>query len=56
MDFSSVPVAPEVPIYKVSRLYNECTIPDKVLLGVGAYRDENGKPLVLEAVVQAKVS
>lgn len=55
MNFSGVPAAPEDAVFKVSRLYNECQDPKKVSLGVGAYRDDKGKPLVLEAVIQAKV-
>eukprot|EP00560_Eucampia_antarctica_P008232 CAMPEP_0197823886 /NCGR_PEP_ID=MMETSP1437-20131217/1200_1 /TAXON_ID=49252 ORGANISM="Eucampia antarctica, Strain CCMP1452" /NCGR_SAMPLE_ID=MMETSP1437 /ASSEMBLY_ACC=CAM_ASM_001096 /LENGTH=410 /DNA_ID=CAMNT_0043423273 /DNA_START=17 /DNA_END=1249 /DNA_ORIENTATION=- len=54
MDWSSVPAGPEDAVFKVSRLFNECKNPDKVSLGVGAYRDNNGKPLVLEAVIKAK--
>lgn len=54
MDWTSVPEAPEDGVFKVSRLFNECTIADKVSLGVGAYRDDKGKPLVLEAVIKAK--
>ena len=42
------------PVFKVSRLYNECQDPKKVSLGIGAYRDNNGNPLVLQAVIKAK--
>ena len=56
MDVTSVPKAPEDAVFKVSRLYNECTDPKKVSLGVGAYRDDQGRPLVLKAVTKAKVS
>jgi len=56
MDFTSVPTAPEDTVFKVSRLYKECKNPKKVSLGVGAYRDDQGNPLVLKAVVKAKVS
>ena len=56
MDFSSVPEAPEDVVFKVSRLYKECQDPQKVSLGVGAYRDDQGNPLVLKAVIKAKVS
>ena len=55
MDWSCVPAGPEDSVFKVTRLFNECKNPNKVSLGVGAYRDNNGKPLVLEAVIQAKV-
>eukprot|EP00957_Ditylum_brightwellii_P008527 647041-Ditylum_brightwellii.AAC.1 len=54
MNWSTICDGPEDAIYKVTRLYKECSIPQKVSLGIGAYRDDNGKPLVLEAVIQAK--
>lgn len=54
MDWPSVPAGPEDSVFKVTRLFNDCQNSDKVSLGVGAYRDNNGKPLVLEAVIQAK--
>jgi aspartate/tyrosine/aromatic aminotransferase len=41
-------------VFKVTRLFNACTDPAKVSCGVGAYRDDNGKPLVLAAVSAAK--
>mmetsp|Transcript_23655 Transcript_23655/g.33206 ORF Transcript_23655/g.33206 Transcript_23655/m.33206 type:complete len:416 (+) Transcript_23655:324-1571(+) len=54
MEWSSIPVGPEDAVFKVNRLFNECQNPKKVSLGIGAYRNEEGKPLVLEAVIQAK--
>ena len=52
--FTSIPIAPEDEIFKVSRMFNECKSPNKVSCGVGAYRDNQGSPLVLRAVVEAK--
>lgn len=52
--WSNIPQGPEDGIFKITRLHRECTDPKKVSLGVGAYRDGDGKPLVLEAVVRAK--
>lgn len=37
-------------ILNLSVAFNEDSSPNKVNLGVGAYRDENGKPWVLPAV------
>jgi aspartate aminotransferase len=34
--------------------FKEDTSPNKVSLGVGAYRDDNGKPVVLQCVQKAK--
>ena len=54
MEWPSIPEGPEDAVFKINRLFNECKDPRKVSLGIGAYRNEQGKPLVLEAVVQAK--
>mmetsp|Transcript_21008 Transcript_21008/g.61117 ORF Transcript_21008/g.61117 Transcript_21008/m.61117 type:complete len:256 (-) Transcript_21008:288-1055(-) len=52
--WSNITSAPEDAVFKVSRLYKECNDPKKVDLGIGAYRGEDGKPLVLDAVAKAK--
>lgn len=54
MEWSSIPTGPEDAVFRITRLHRECSDPKKVSLGVGAYRDENGRPLVLEAVTRAK--
>ena len=38
----------------VSELFHADKDPSKMLLGTGAYRDDNGKPLVLECVRKAE--
>lgn len=43
-------MGPEDPILGVSVAFNKDTDPKKINLGVGAYRDDNGKPFVLESV------
>eukprot|EP00850_Spirogloea_muscicola_P023708 SM000380S14650 [mRNA] locus=s380:49093:52977:+ [translate_table: standard] len=48
--WESVQQAPEDPILGVTVAYNKDSDPRKVNLGVGAYRTEEGKPLVLEVV------
>ena len=35
-------------------MFHADTDPSKMLLGTGAYRDDSGKPLVLECVRQAE--
>jgi len=45
---------PEDPILGVTLAYNKDTNPKKVNLGVGAYRDDAGKPWVLPSVRQAE--
>ncbi|KAG6477483.1 aspartate aminotransferase, cytoplasmic-like [Zingiber officinale] len=52
--FSSVVQAPEDPILGVTVAYNKDPSPVKVNLGVGAYRTEEGKPLVLNVVRRAE--
>lgn len=38
------------PILGVTEAFKKDTSPNKMNLGVGAYRDDNGKPFVLECV------
>ena len=52
--FSHVPVAKPDPILNLNTLFNADTNPLKVSLGVGAYRDENGKPWILPSVRKAE--
>jgi aspartate aminotransferase, mitochondrial len=48
--FSHVQMGPPDPILGVSVAFNKSTNPKKVNLGVGAYRDDQGKPYVLNSV------
>ncbi|GAB4852599.1 hypothetical protein Ancab_016813 [Ancistrocladus abbreviatus] len=52
--FASVVQAPEDPILGVTVAYNKDPSPVKLNLGVGAYRTEEGKPLVLDVVRKAE--
>ncbi|XP_031282510.1 aspartate aminotransferase, cytoplasmic-like isoform X2 [Pistacia vera] len=52
--FSHVVQAPEDPILGVTVAYNKDPSPVKLNLGVGAYRTEEGKPLVLNVVRKAE--
>ncbi|KAJ0766156.1 putative aspartate transaminase [Helianthus annuus] len=52
--FANVLRAPEDPILGVTIAYNKDPSPVKLNLGVGAYRTEEGKPLVLNVVRQAE--
>ncbi|KAJ2053399.1 Aspartate aminotransferase, cytoplasmic, partial [Coemansia sp. S2] len=52
--FSTVPQAPPDGILKLSVLSRADSDPSKVDLGVGAYRDDNGKPWVLPVVREAE--
>lgn len=52
--FAHVVRAPEDPILGVTVAYNKDTSPVKLNLGVGAYRTEEGKPLVLNVVRRAE--
>ena len=47
-------MAPPDPILGVTDAFRKDTNPKKVNLGVGAYRDDNGKPYVLDCVKQAE--
>lgn len=46
--------APADPVFGLIHNFIDDTNPKKVLLGVGAYRDDNGKPVVLECVKKAE--
>lgn len=48
--FDNVELAPADPILGVSEAFRACTHPDKLNLGVGAYRNEELKPMVLNVV------
>jgi aspartate/tyrosine/aromatic aminotransferase len=48
--FGEIKLAPPDAILGLNKLFKEDTFKDKVNLGVGAYRDENGKPYVLKVV------
>jgi len=52
--WSSVPAGPPDPILGVSEAFKADKDPRKINLGVGAYRDENGKPYVLPSVKKAE--
>ncbi|KAF4342516.1 aspartate aminotransferase [Fusarium beomiforme] len=45
-----VPQAPEDPLFGLARAYKADDSPNKIDLGIGAYRDENAKPWVLPVV------
>ena len=51
--WNKVPMAPADPILGISVAFQKCENKDKVNLGVGAYRDDNGKPYILECVKKA---
>lgn len=48
--FAAVQKAPEDPLFGLMAAYRADTSPDKVDLGIGAYRDNNAKPWVLPVV------
>jgi aspartate aminotransferase, cytoplasmic len=49
-----VPQAPADPLFGLAAAYKEDTDAKKVDLGIGAYRDDNGKPWVLPVVKQVR--
>ncbi|KAL5707501.1 aspartate transaminase [Ranunculus cassubicifolius] len=52
--WSHVEPAPKDPILGVTEAFLADPSPHKVNVGVGAYRDDNGKPVVLECVREAE--
>jgi len=53
-DWSNVPTAPLDPILGVSQRFQADTDPRKVNVSIGAYRTDEGKPLVLSCVKKAE--
>lgn len=52
--WSAVPAGPPDPILGITEAFKADKDPRKINLGVGAYRDESGKPYVLNAVKKAE--
>ncbi|RKP07582.1 aspartate aminotransferase [Thamnocephalis sphaerospora] len=52
--FATVPLAPPDVIFNLTASYKADTFAKKVNLGVGAYRDDQGRPWVLPVVQEAK--
>lgn len=52
--WSSVEMGPPDPILGVTEAFKKDTNPKKINLGVGAYRDDNGKPFILPCVKDAE--
>jgi len=52
-NWSNVPLAPPDSIFKLTAAYKADTYPQKVNLGVGAYRDDDNRPWVLPSVKKA---
>lgn len=48
--WSHVEMGPPDPILGVTEAFKRDTNPKKMNLGVGAYRDDNGKPFILPSV------
>lgn len=48
--FAKVPMGPPDAILGITEAFKADTFPQKINLGVGAYRDDNGKPYVLNCV------
>ena len=53
--FSSIKELPPDPLFGLKARYTADDRSDKVDLGIGAYRDNNGKPWILPAVRKAEV-
>lgn len=52
--FSNVQMGPPDAILGVTEAFKRDTNPKKINLGVGAYRDDNGKPYILSTVLKAE--
>ena len=52
--FAGIKELPPDPLFGLKARYNADSRTNKVDLGIGAYRDNNGKPWILPAVRQAE--
>ena len=52
--FSHVSMAPPDPILGTALAFQKDTHKDKINLGIGAYRDADGKPYIFKAVREAE--
>jgi aspartate aminotransferase len=52
-DANVVPQAPEDPLFGLMAAFRRDQDPNKVDLGIGAYRDDNAKPWILPVVKMA---
>jgi len=52
--WGSMEAAPADPILGLNDAFKKDTDPKKVLLGMGAYRDDQGKPFILDCVKKAE--
>ncbi|BFZ56634.1 Aspartate aminotransferase, cytoplasmic [Savitreella phatthalungensis] len=53
--FADVPALPGDPIFALNTMFSADKNPEKINLGAGAYRDEDGRPWVLPSVQSAKL-
>ena len=53
--WKNVTLGPKDPILGITEAFRADQAPEKVNLGVGAYRDDDGKPFVLECVKKAEL-
>jgi aspartate aminotransferase len=53
--FDSVPTAPPIEVFQLTRDFLADAHPQKANLGVGAYRTDEGKPWILPAVKSAEL-
>ena len=52
--FDCITAAPPIEVFQLGRDFAADSNPDKVSLGVGAYRTEEGKPWILPVVKKAE--
>ena len=52
--WNGMTAAPADPILGLNDAFKKDTNPKKVLLGMGAYRDDDGKPFILPCVKRAE--
>ena len=53
--FEHIPLAPPDPIFHLNASYTQDPHPEKISLGIGAYRDNQGNPWILPVVKKVRI-
>jgi aspartate aminotransferase len=52
--WSEIPLGPADPVLGITEKFKKDTFENKINLGIGAYRDDDGKPTIFECVKRAE--
>jgi len=52
--WSEIPLGPADPVLGITERFKKDAFENKINLGIGAYRDESGKPVIMDCVRKAE--